>query len=279
MEYNFSGNFINVFKHLSLCEVLKIEKPIRYHETNSASAEHVLYKDKDTTYGIYHLLKSKNEIFNESIYIDILKENGLNEGKFLGSPSFAMNILKSETEYHFHDIDKNALNNIKSYILKNNFKFYYKNYLGDSIETFLDDSYILNSNDFIHIDPYEIFDKNNCDHSFLDVFEKAIICKSKVFMWYGFGNLNDKQKNNEYFKKVSDKYKIDIIRFEVWQSCMKEFDCDIKMNGITGCGIACVNLSNESIQILKKHLLLMNSLYEKTLYNGVHAPLLVDMTK
>ena len=277
---HYAGHIGSVFKHSSLCHILKIEKPIRYHETNSAGAEYSFPQNADTEYGISHLLKSRNDIFENSEYIKILKENGLNSGKLLGSPAFAMNVLRENAEYHFHDIEEDAINNIKSYNLVN--KLSVRTHLGDSIKAFLDDNCVLNSDDFVHIDPFgakeQIFGKNKDGNSFLDIFEKAITSGAKTFMWYGYKDSSSKQKINDYLKSIFDKHKIDIAKFELWQSSMDQENSDVAL-GVLGCGVACVNLCDESLQALGEHLELFNKLYENATYNGHSAPLSVEVAK
>jgi len=42
MSYTHSGEIGDVWKHLPLCEILKIEVPLTYHETNSAYASYTI---------------------------------------------------------------------------------------------------------------------------------------------------------------------------------------------------------------------------------------------
>lgn len=54
--YTHFGKQADVFKHLVLCEILQIEKPQMYVETNSASAIYQMSHTVEQQYGIYHFL-------------------------------------------------------------------------------------------------------------------------------------------------------------------------------------------------------------------------------
>ena len=59
--YTHYGKQADVFKHLVLCEVLQIEKPQIYIETNSASAIYQMAHTPEQQYGIYYFLKKARE--------------------------------------------------------------------------------------------------------------------------------------------------------------------------------------------------------------------------
>lgn len=54
MTYTHFGKQADVLKHLLLCELLRIEKPRVYVETNAACAQYALEKTPEQEYGIYH---------------------------------------------------------------------------------------------------------------------------------------------------------------------------------------------------------------------------------
>jgi 23S rRNA (adenine2030-N6)-methyltransferase len=57
MTYTHFGKQADVLKHLLLCELLRIEKPRVYVETNAACAQYALERTPEQEYGIYHFLK------------------------------------------------------------------------------------------------------------------------------------------------------------------------------------------------------------------------------
>ena len=115
--YTHYGKQADVFKHLVLCEVLQIEKPQIYIETNSASAIYQMAHTPEQQYGIYYFLKKAREEkpLRESPYYK-LESTEMAKGNYLGSPALAMNTLAERTsQYLFFDIEKDALENIESY--------------------------------------------------------------------------------------------------------------------------------------------------------------------
>ena len=59
--YTHFGKQPDVLKHLVLCEVLQIEKPQIYVETNSACAIYTMTHTPEQEYGIYHFLTEANK--------------------------------------------------------------------------------------------------------------------------------------------------------------------------------------------------------------------------
>ena len=99
--YTHYGKQADVFKHLVLCEVLQIEKPQIYIETNSASAIYQMAHTPEQQYGIYHFLKKAREEkpLRESPYYK-LESTEMAKGNYLGSPALAMNTLAERTSQY-----------------------------------------------------------------------------------------------------------------------------------------------------------------------------------
>ena len=92
--YTHFGKQPDILKHLVLCEVLQIEKPQIYVETNSACAIYTMAHTPEQEYGIYHFLNEANEddILKNSLYYQLESESMAN-GYYLGSPALAMKVL------------------------------------------------------------------------------------------------------------------------------------------------------------------------------------------
>ena len=95
--YTHFGKQPDVLKHLVLCEVLQIEKPQIYVETNSACAIYTIAHTPEQEYGIYHFLSEANEddILKNSLYYQLESESMAN-GNYLGSPALAMKVLNND---------------------------------------------------------------------------------------------------------------------------------------------------------------------------------------
>jgi len=272
MPYKHAGEIGDIWKHMPLCEILKIEKPLRYHESNSAYSGYNITINPKTEYGILKILNSHDTLFVNSEYYKILIKNGINNLRYTGSPGLAMNILSDKAHYFFHDIEREALDDVEAYAQQKGLSKNLTTFCDNSILTFLNNEYIINESDFIFLDPYTPFDKNEMGFNFFDIFSKAVTAKSKVLLWYGYENLNGQKQIIERLKTLANDRKVEIYRFDVWQKTMNEYNCEINP-GVPGCGLACVHLSNDSINILKQHLKYIENCYINAKYNKKKADL------
>ena len=123
MTYTHFGKQADVLKHLLLCELLRIEKPRVYVETNAACAQYALEKTPEQEYGIYHFLKKagtagkeciperaeyhhpKGALHRSAYYQQ--ESEAMQANRYIGSPGLAMNILGDTARYIFFDIEEN----------------------------------------------------------------------------------------------------------------------------------------------------------------------------
>ena len=131
MTYTHFGKQADVLKHLLLCELLRIEKPQVYVETNAACAQYALERTPEQEYGIYHFLKRAEaaekeciperteyyhpqEALRRSFYYQQESE-AMQANRYIGSPGLAMNILGDTARYIFFDIESDPLENVSQY--------------------------------------------------------------------------------------------------------------------------------------------------------------------
>jgi 23S rRNA (adenine2030-N6)-methyltransferase len=276
MPYNHAGEIGDVWKHLPLCDILTIESPIRYHESNSAYSGYTITKNPRTDYGVFHSLEERT--IKDSRYFDVLKRNGIDNGHYTGSPGLSMDILSDKSNYYFHDIELDALSDVMTDAKKRNLESHVKTFCGDSINAFLNKEYVLDKNDFVFLDPYSPFDNNVEGFNFLDIFEKSVSVGSMTLLWYGYENLEEKKKISNYLKKTATKLHTKIWYFNVWLRCMTDNDCKINP-GVPGCGLTCANLSCESINVLEKYMNIIGEHYSNATYCSNEASLLTEATE
>ncbi len=276
MPYRHSGEIGDVWKHMPLSDILKIEAPNKYYEATSASAEYKLLKNTQNIYGIYNVYdQTKKYHLENSDYLKILKNIDFsNNDTYLGSPAIAMTILRnSDTCFYFHDIEKDSLDNITSFSEKLKLSDRVTTILGDSISAFMQNKYSFSNSDFVFIDPYQPFDCNDAGISFFDVFIKAYHSNAKTMLWYGYDNLKGKNKIIDKLQTISYEFgRAQIHTFDVWQKCMEQDHCTVNP-GVPGCGIAVANLSNASINSIVKYLSIIGNLYRNVYYNGINTSL------
>jgi 23S rRNA (adenine2030-N6)-methyltransferase len=99
--YKHAGEIGDIWKHLPLCAILKIEQPSRYHETNSAYSGYWITRNPNTEYGTLRVLGLDDNVFGDSEYFRILKMNGIADMRYTGSPGLAMEILAHSARFYF----------------------------------------------------------------------------------------------------------------------------------------------------------------------------------
>lgn len=279
MPYNHAGEIGDVWKHLPLCDVLKIEMPVRYRESNSAYSGYTIEAKPRTEYGILKMLELSNPEFMSSEYYKALKKNGIDKLCYTGSPGLAMEILSDKANYIFHDLEKEALDDVKSFAASRELGERVKTICGDSISAFMDKDYFLDENDFVFLDPYTPYDVGEISNfNFFDIFRKSVESKSKTVMWYGYDSLNGQRLNLEQFSKIAKEKGVEIWTFDLWQQKMGEHGCEINP-GVPGCGLACANLSRESVEIFKRYLRLIEDCYADAVYGGSEAVLVAEVNR
>ena len=276
MPYNHASEIGDVWKHLPLCEILKIEKPLTYHESNSAYSGYTLSISPRVEYGVLKLLGLNNDVFMNSEYYHVLKRNGIDNLRYTGSPGLAMEVLSNRAQYYFHDIEREALEDVEAFAQEKGLSDFVKTICGDSICAFTDNNYVFGKDDFLFLDPYTPFDVNDINLSFFDIFTKGIARRSKTLLWYGYESLSGQKHIFECLEHLSKEHKVEIWSFDIWLKSMNTHGCEINP-GVPGCGLACVHLSKGSINIMKKYLSLIESCYMDATYCGHDATLLAKI--
>ena len=89
MPYSHSGEIGDVWKHLPLCDVLGIERPRRYFETNAAYAEYILPKTEENRYGVFFLLEQTDPLLTMCAFHHMLTVlDTARSRRYFGSPAF-----------------------------------------------------------------------------------------------------------------------------------------------------------------------------------------------
>jgi len=283
MSYKHYGKIGDIWKHLPLCTFLANEKPHVYIETNSAYPKYKLSHSPERDYGIYNFLDNvnKSETLLNSEYYHVLKRiNGNEINTYPGSPGLALNILKEKTErYIFCDIEKDALININEYAAELNLNDKIEIHENDSLKTIYPLLDKFNSHDFIHIDPYLIFEENDEGKTYFDLFIESIKNNIKSMLWYGYENNYQKKYLYNYMIekiKASNTATIDtrITSIELYLSSIQENEVVVNP-GVVGCGVMAGNLSQKSMEqfdLLSDELV---KIYKKTMIYGKHSGELV----
>ena len=285
MTYTHFGKQADVLKHLLLCELLRIEKPQVYVETNAACAQYALERTPEQEYGIYHFLKRAGaaekeciperteyyhpqEALRRSFYYQQESE-AMQANRYIGSPGLAMNILGDTARYIFFDIESEPLENLSQYASTKELKECINLFNRDSIEGTLELLSSLPASSFLHIDPYEIDKPGRNGRTYLDVFIEAAKAGMRCFLWYGYMTLKDKRHLEELIAQSLPEAGIrNTTGVELTLKMIKE-DIAESNPGVLGSGILGANLSEESNAVIQKYAAWLEEIYKDAKYKNL----------
>ena len=285
MTYTHFGKQAEVLKHLLLCELLRIEKPQVYVETNAACAQYALERTPEQEYGIYHFLKRAEaaekeciperteyyhpqEALRRSFYYQQESE-AMQANRYIGSPGLAMNILGDTARYIFFDIESEPLENVSQYAGTKELKECINLFNRDSIEGTLELLSSLPASSFLHIDPYEIDKPGRNGRTYLDVFIEAAKAGMRCFLWYGYMTLKDKRHLEELIAQSLPEAGIrNATGVELTLKMIKE-DIAESNPGVLGSGILGANLSEESNAVIQKYAAWLEEIYKDAKYKNL----------
>lgn len=274
-----------MLKHLLLCELLRIEKPQVYVETNAACAQYALERTPDQEYGIYHFLKKAGAAEKEyiperaeyhhpkgalrrSAYYQQESE-AVQANRYIGSPGLAMNILGDTARYIFFDIESAPLENVSQYAATKGLKECITLFNRDSIEGTLELLSSLLASSFLHIDPYEIDKPGRNGRTYLDVFIEAAKAGMRCFLWYGYMTLKDKRHLEELIAQSLPEAGIrNATGVELTLKMIKE-DIAESNPGVLGSGVLGANLSEESNAVIQKYAAWLEEIYKDAKYKNL----------
>lgn len=274
-----------MLKHLLLCELLRIEKPQVYVETNAACAQYALERTPEQEYGIYHFLKRAEaaekeciperteyyhpqEALRRSFYYQQESE-AMQANRYIGSPGLAMNILGDTARYIFFDIESEPLENVSQYAGTKELKECINLFNRDSIEGTLELLSSLPASSFLHIDPYEIDKPGRNGRTYLDVFIEAAKAGMRCFLWYGYMTLKDKRHLEELIAQSLPEAGIrNATGVELTLKMIKE-DIAESNPGVLGSGILGANLSEESNAVIQKYAAWLEEIYKDAKYKNL----------
>ena len=201
----------DVWKHLPLSEVLRIEVPRRYLESHAGSASYPLTPSAERSYGVLHFLSeaARSPVLDASVYRRLLR--GFGEGGvpkiYPGSPLIAMTLLGSKDGYAqgeqfvFCDLDGTSLSTISEDAHELGLpEDHLRLVEGDGIATLGRELEKLSKEEaaatFLHLDPYHPLEAGDDGATSLDLLGRATTLGTKCMLWYGF---DSRRRRDEMF--------------------------------------------------------------------------------
>lgn len=276
MSYTHYGKQAEVWKHLPLCDLIAIEQPSVYVETNSAYADYELQATPEQRYGIYRFLeKAVNHPVKESLY-SRLERTASAENRYLGSPGLAMSIRGQESRYVFFDIDEEALRSIGKFGEKHRLNDRIELHLGNSIAGMRELLPSLPLTSFIHIDPYRIDAPDANGYTYLDVFEQASKLHLKCFLWYGYQTLQEKEALERLIKSRCRGMEGVIFSCQALTLSIIEREKTPCEPGVLGSGLLTSNLSDAGRQKIAAAAGLLTEFYRGAKYRDFNGELYTE---
>ncbi len=259
------GNIGDIWKHLSLAEILAIEAPNTYWESHAGSSHYALTYSPELEYGIFYFARaaSQSKLLSHAVYTQLLKgyERNGQLKLFPGSPLLAMTVLQPHhTNFLFCDTDPESLATISDDIARVGLpEDAVQVVQGDGVGTLArllaSDDPLEMSNTFAHLDPYQPFAANAEGTTSVDVFCEMSRRGGKAMLWYGF----DSEGGQEYIhQQLLHTFQIQGFHPPAYRLWCGEITLDAIHTpgyrfhpGVMGCGIILSNVSSISLNACK----------------------------
>jgi hypothetical protein len=175
----------DLWKHLLLAEVLRLRPPARYWETHAGSASYLLTDSSTRSHGAIRFLSvaPSDPDLSMCCYLEIIRRT---PGIYPGSPMIAMQAIGRHAKYILCDVDPESTRTLR---LASQF-FDVEVVEADGIATIgrqAGEGNFEPSDVFVHIDPYEPFERAASDA--MTPIELAGYLARKghrLFYWYGY---------------------------------------------------------------------------------------------
>jgi len=279
MPYRHYGNIGDVWKHLPLCTILEIERPCAYIETNSAYATYALEGTPRQKYGVIHTYRhaARSDVVAGSPYMAILRAHNNDAPEphtYLGSSALAMAVLRdAAARFVFCDIDPEALASVSAHAASLGLEDRVTTVLGDSVSGTYRMLDTLTPDDFLHIDPYTIFDPNDVGLTYFDVFLEATRRGIKCMLWYGYFTTTEQREMEARFQAaMASDHNLDRRNVEGVEVALDLIQpAGIVANpGIVGCGVLTSNLSQASRKAVSALAAGLLEVYEESVLFGIY---------
>jgi 23S rRNA A2030 N6-methylase RlmJ len=270
------GELGDIWKHLSLAELLALEHPVRYWESHAGSATYPLARTWQREYGIYYFLDHAqlSTALAASRYYALLSSLPSADGYprvYPGSPLLAMLQLSSECrEYLLCDLDSDSIASLNDAACSLDLASRAECVLGDGIATLWERAATLSTEDarrtFVHIDPFEPFEASGRSH----LSAIALCCKLaergfQVVYWYGYDTLEER---GWAWRLLSPR--LSGATTSLWcgdLSLVSLHDPALPPDpGVRGCGVLCANLAPDALDACSGLGAAMESIYRGAVF-------------
>lgn len=237
------GALGDVWKHLTLAEVLRLKPPRHYWETHAGSAAYALTESPTRRHGALRFLSrapSDPELAVSS-YLDALRAM---PGIYPGSPSLAMRALGRSATYLFCDIDPESVQSLRNAGADLSLRVLAEDGVA-AIRREAASADVRPSDVFVHIDPYEPHERVTPDG--MTPVELAAFLAGhgyRLFYWYGFDAIADRAWAREELSRLTP-------GTDLWCGAITVPSPFVypERSGLWGCGIVLANMTPAEAQM------------------------------
>lgn len=236
------GRIGDVWKHLPLAEILRIERPAEYWESHAGSARYPLTHSWQRDYGVFHFLSraAESQPLNGSRYRDVLAAC---PGFYPGSAEIAMRVLGPETQFLFCDTDPESVQSLRDSARELGIPRVRCENRDGQVELWNELAHLDGaraSRLFVHLDPWNCLTASpENGRTGLDLFRELGRKGAHVLLWFGFDSIEQRDSIVGHFDSTGW---VGEIRLDIITGPAPE-----RNPGVFGCGIYCANLSSSAI--------------------------------
>jgi len=250
------GNWADVFKHLALCEVLRLHQPHEYWESHAGAARYPLESGAERAHGIAYFLDHASEsgVLQKSTYVQQLAQihNGQALAFFPGSPWLAMKLLgENVRRYLFCDTDDESLRDIVNAAADLHVPPASAECVQDDGVTIVRGAGVMlpdrwTGGTMAFLDPYDALEERAGQIDTLGLFCELATRGIVVLMWYGFENEPQRKRLHEEFVKRLDRARLLGGNIGQYESALAQPPAGTAPPTLYGCGLLTANMSNDA---------------------------------
>jgi 23S rRNA A2030 N6-methylase RlmJ len=240
------GELGDVWKHLPLAEILRLNPPRHYWETHAGSAAYSLTASPARKHGVLRFLEyaPHDPLLSRSTYLQTLREM---PGLYPGSPTLAMQALGHDASYIFCDIDPDSAASLRTAVAG----YQAAVIEADGILAIIDyanDTSFNPATVLVHIDPFDPWQHSTPDSmTSLELAASLAATGCRVFFWYCYDTAGQRGWAREAIAARAPN-----VRLWCGDMLMPTSFIYPERSGAWGCGIVLANATRAEVNACRR---------------------------
>lgn len=249
------GKLADVWKHLVLAEVLRVDRPRQLCDTHAGNACYAMTADAERRYGVLGFMAAAtdDDVLNRSAYFRLLVGQRGRDGElsdYPAGPMLAMLELGAESEYLFRDVDPESCANICEVAVRLGVESKVRVVEGDGMIAVREAVGDNGRGTLVYTDPFDHRATAPDGLSALDLAQEAAECGAAVVYWYGYNRADQRRWTFDLLRASAP-----TIGWWCGDFMVSAPDVDMRSGDLgattspgTGFGLVCANVSSEALQ-------------------------------